>query len=100
MDKIKMATVETSLRKRGHQTTVVGGEKIKRAVQMIKPAHIADYAKKNNHNTKDCRFKCKKCTWHTHHFKDCQNRKNNNEVKFSEKYDSTENIFYSCLSTQ
>jgi len=46
MDKIKMATVETSLRKRGHQTTVVGGEKIKRAVQMIKPAHIADYAKR------------------------------------------------------
>jgi len=43
MEKIKMAMVETSLRKGGHQITVVGGEKIKQAVKMIKPVHIADY---------------------------------------------------------
>ena len=46
MDKIKMAMVETSVRKGGHQITVVGGEKIKLVVKMIKPARIADYAKR------------------------------------------------------
>ena len=46
MEKIKMAMVETSLTKGGHQITVVGGQKIKLAMKMLKSAHIADYAKR------------------------------------------------------
>ena len=56
----------------------------------------------SNHNTNDCRYKCKKCTWHTHHIRDCRNRQRD-EANFTEKGDSaesTENVFYSCLKTQ
>ena len=53
----------------------------------------------SNHNTNDCRYKHKKYTWHTHHIRDCWNRKWD-EVNFIETNDSAENVFYSRLDTQ
>jgi len=55
--------------------------------------------KMRNHNTNDCRYKCKKCTWHTHHIQDCRNRQQN-EVNFTENNYFAKNVFYSCLNTQ
>ena len=53
-----------------------------------------------NHNTNNLWFKCKKCTWHIHHIRDCQNRSQQDEANFSQKNDIAENVFYSCLNTQ
>jgi len=54
--------------------------------------------KKNNHDTKNCRFKCMRCKKHTHLEKDCW-YKQKDEANFTEKNQSLDQIFYSAYSS-
>jgi len=76
METIKMtlAMVETSHQKGELQITMAGGEeiiKIKEVMKINKTSPYYTLCKMSNHNTNDCRYKCKKCTWHTHQIQDC-----------------------------
>ncbi|XP_057535290.1 uncharacterized protein LOC130813472 [Amaranthus tricolor] len=58
-----------------------------------------DEQSKSGHNTRDCRYKCKRCTRHSHFEKDCYFRQKE-EANFIENNNSNDQLFYTCLNAQ
>ncbi|KAK8913590.1 hypothetical protein KSP39_PZI024172 [Platanthera zijinensis] len=68
-----------------------------------RPVLFCNLCRRNNHDTFDCFYKCKRCAKPTHFAKDCPHRQrpnpqHNEEAKFSEQEGDEDFVFYSCDS--
>lgn len=75
-----------------------GSYKNQRSSDNEKSSPYCRLCRMNNHDTNDCRCKCRSRTWHTHHIRDCRNQQQD-KANFTGRDDS-ENVVYSRLNTQ